>query len=299
MLHFSGNCVLAAEGFTEEFAAEDQMSRFAFQLSLALVSPLAMACGGAAASKSAAAPAQEPAPVVSPSTPTATTATAALSPTERSAQVRAARAACATDAVKQQYEVVDFVTFNRLDDNNWEAVIRARQKGRLLRIGCRYDVKATTTYVYAPPSEDGGNPWGAGGPPKAPAPAVTPEPKPASSTARPDPKPPETRRAEPPKVEPKKPEPKKPEPTKPEPKPTPGASINLNMVADTSARAAIARTRDACLAEATRRRISFDDFDNFRRVAPGEWEAMLVVKTGKTAPRSCRVVVGTGKATIK
>ena len=297
MLHFSGNCVLAAEGFTEEFAAEDQMSRLALQLSLVLAAPLASACGGAAAPKSVAAPAPEPAPVASPATPAAPAAT--LTPAERSAQVRSARAACSTDAVKQQYEVVDFVTFNRLDDNNWEAVIRARQKGKLLRIGCRYDVKAASTYVYAPPSEDGGNPWGPGGPPKAPAPAVTPDPKPASSTARPDAKPPETKRAEPPKAEPKKPEPKKPEPAKPEPKPTPGSNINLNMVADTSARAAIARTRDACLAEAARRKIAFDDFDNFRRVAAGEWEAMLVVKSGKTAPRSCRVVVGTGKATIR
>jgi hypothetical protein len=197
--------------------------------------------------------------------------------------------------VKAKYEVVDFVTFNRLDDNNWEAVIRARQQGKLLRIGCRYDLKAASTYVYSPPSEDGGNPWGPGGPPKAAA----PDSRPPNVTTRPDPKPPETNRAEPPKAEPKKPEPKKPEPAKPAPKPTPGANINLNAVADTSARAAIARTRDACLAEAARRKIAFDDFDAFRRVTAGEWEAMLVMKSGKPAPRSCRVVLGTGKATIK
>ena len=171
MLHFSGNCVLAAEGFTDEFAAEDKMSRFAFPVSVVLVAPWAVACGGAAASKSAA-PVSEPAPVTSSVTAPATTATAEPTPAERSAQVRLARAACSTDAVKAKYEVVDFVTFNRLDDNNWEAVIRARQQGKLLRIGCRYDLKAASTYVYSPPSEDGGNPWGPGGPPKAAAPSA-------------------------------------------------------------------------------------------------------------------------------
>ena len=44
---------------------------------------------------------------------------------------------------------------------------------------------------------------------------------------------------------------------------------------------------------------SFDDFDAFRRVTAGEWEATLLVKSGKTAARSCRVVLATGKATIK
>jgi hypothetical protein len=145
--------------------------------------------------------------------------------------------------------------------------------------------------VYSPPSADGGNPWGAGGPPKTVAAAVTPEPKPASTRA-PESRAPETRRPDP------RPEPK-PEPKKPEPKPVPGANINLNLIPDPAARAAIVRTRDACLAEASRRKIAFDDFDAFHRVDASQWEATLVVKTGKGASRSCRVVIETGKATIK
>jgi hypothetical protein len=292
MLHFSGNCGLAAEGFTEVFAAEDPMSRYALSFTIVLVAPWAMAaCGGAASSKAAAPAVAEPAPVASPVTPPASAAPTAA---EVSAQVRSARAACNTEATKQQYEVVDFVTFNRLDDNNWDAVIRARQKGKLLRIGCRYDLRAATSYVYSPPSVDGGNPWGPAGAPKASAPPAAAtnlgESRPASGTrteAKPEAKKPET-----------KPE-TKPEPKPPAPKPVPGANINLNAVPDTSARAAIARTRDACLAEAARRKIAFDDFDAFRRVAPGQWEAMLLVKSGKGSSRSCRVVLDTGKATIK
>lgn len=264
------------------------MSRFPLLSSLVLVTPLALwSCGGSAASKSAAPPVAEPAPSASTASGPGAGASVTPTPAEVSAQVRATRAACATEAPKQQYEVVDFVTFNRLDENNWEAVIRARQKGKLLRIGCRYDLKASLPYVYSPPSTDGGNPWGPGGPPKPPA-AVQPAPeaKPPVNTrtdARPDAR---------------KPDPK-PEAKKPEPKPVPGASINLSAVPDTSARTAIARTRDACLAEAARRKITFDDFDAFRRVAAGEWEAMLLVKSGKTPSRSCRVVLSTGKATIK
>jgi hypothetical protein len=265
------------------------MSRFAFALSILLVAPCAMAaCGGAASSKAVAPPVAEPAPASSPVTPVATLA---LTPAEVSAQVRSARTACNAEATKQQYEVVDFVTFNRLDDNNWDAVIRARQKGKLLRIGCRYDLKAATSYVYSPPSVDGGNPWGPAGAPKAatttaPAPTTAAETRPAGG-ARTEARP-----------EARKPDPK-PETKAPAPKPVPGSNINLNAVSDTSARTAIARTRDACLAEAARRKIAFDDFDAFRRVAPGQWEAMLLIKTGKGSSRSCRVVIETGKATIK
>jgi hypothetical protein len=79
----------------------------------------------------------------------------------------------------------------------------------------------------------------------------------------------------------------------------PGSTINLNAITDTVARAAIVRTREACLAEAARRRITFDDFDAFRRVDAARWEAMLLVTKGRGASRNCQVDLKSGKATIK
>lgn len=227
------------------------------------------ACGGATARSNTppavdATPAQAAIPAPAPT------------PAEVSAQVRAARAACLAEATKQQLEVIDFVTFNRLDESNWDTTIRARRKGRLVRVGCRYDMRASLPFVYEPASTDGGNPWGPGAPPKPATTPAPPEPKPGSR--------PESR------SEPK---------TVPVAKPIPGATIDLNAVADTSARSAIARTRDACLAEAQRRKISFEDFDAFRRVDAGQWEAQLLIKKGKPASRSCRFDLNSGKATIR
>jgi hypothetical protein len=87
---------------------------------------------------------------------------------------------------------------------------------------------------------------------------------------------------------------------RPKPAPrVPGSDINLDAIADPAARAAIVRTRDACLAEAARRKITFDDFDAFRRVDGSRWEAMLLIRKGRGASRNCQVDVTTGKATIK
>lgn len=249
---------------------------------LAAGTQLLMACGGAGKPATAASSVSEPVPTAAPALSTP-------APAEVSAQVRSARAACSTEATKQQYEVIDFVTFNRLDENNWDSTIRARKKGKLVRIGCRHDLRAGWTYVYDPPASDGGNPWGPGGPPKGST--AAPGTAPASTVAKPaetraEPKPAETR-----------PEPKA--PAKPAPKPAPGSNINLNAVSDTSARTGIARTRDACVAEAGRRKIAFDDFDAFRRVENGQWEAMLLVKANKNTKRACRFDPATGKATIK
>jgi hypothetical protein len=238
-------------------------------------------------------------------TTTAALAAAAPSPAEVSAQVRTARGACSTEATRQQLELVDFVTFNRLDDSNWDSTMRVRRKGRLVRLGCRYDLKAAVTYIYEPSAADGGNPWGAAGPPKAatPTPPPTPPTPPAVAEGRNDsraPSPRPERKAEPAKTEPPKAEPPRSEPkAKPAPPPVPGSNINLNAIADTSARSAIARTRDACLAEAARRKIAFDDFDAFRRVQGTRWEALLLTTKGKGSSRSCQVDVSTGKATIK
>lgn len=228
------------------------------------------ACSGAGKPSPAPGPAAQPVPVAAPAITTP-------APAELSAQVRTTRAACSTEATKQQFEVIDFVTFNRLDENNWDTTIRARRKGKLVRIGCRYDLRAGWTYVYEPPAADGGNPWGPAGAPKAGVamPAQTAAPAPPVPSAKPSPK------------------------VEPAPKSVPGAHINLGAVTDTSARTAIARTRDACLAEAQRRKIAFDDFDAFRRVEGGQWEAMLLIKKGKVSQRSCRLDLVSGKATIK
>lgn len=240
------------------------------------------ATGCAGGGTSGAGPVTVPAPVA---TTTAAPAPVAPTPAEVSAQVRTARGACSTEATRQQLEVVDFVTFNRLDERNWDSTIRVRRKGRLVRIGCRYDLKGAVTYIYEPSAADGGNPWGPAGVPRPMA--ATP---PVTAEGRTDPTTPGSR-AEAPRSEPEK--------AKPVPPPVPGSSINLNAIADSVARSAVAHTRDACLAEAARRKIAFDDFDAFRRVEGTRWEAMLLVKNGKGSTRSCRVDVSTGKATIK
>lgn len=270
------------------------------------------ACSGAGKPSPAPGPAAQPVPVAAPAITTP-------APAELSAQVRTTRAACSTEATRQQFEVIDFITFNRLDENNWDTTIRARRKGKLVRIGCRYDLRAGWTYVYEPPAADGGNPWGPAGAPKAAgvamsaqnaataAAAVPAPPVPSASGAVPST--PTTSsvaasKAVPAKVSPAKVTPPrneaKPSPkAEPAPKSVPGAHINLAAVTDTSARTAIARTRDACLAEAQRRKIAFDDFDAFRRVEGGQWEAMLLIKKGKVSQRSCRLDLVSGKATIK
>ncbi|HYW31780.1 MAG TPA: hypothetical protein VE869_09760 [Gemmatimonas sp.] len=161
------------------------------------------------------------------------------------------------------------MTFDRLDEVNWDATIRARKAGRLLRIGCRYDTVAKLAYVYEPSSADGGNPWGPAGKPAALAGAATaspmsaPLPKSASSPA------------------------------------PPGSTIDLALVSDTTARTAIARTRDACIAEAKRRKITFADFDAFRRIDGARWEAILLLRKDAKSTRSCQLDLASGKATIK
>ena len=241
------------------------------------------------------APSLEPVPVAAPAITTP-------APAEVSAQVRSTRSACATEAAKQQYDVVDFVTFNRLDENNWDTTIRARQKGKLVRIGCRYDLRAGWTYVYTPAASDGGNPWGPGGPPKAssgsgslagasPAYGASAPPSAPGST------PPSTPGSTPPRTTAAAPVPKS-APAPAAPKPTPGSQINLGSIADTTARNAITKTREACLVEAGRRKVPVDDFEAFRRVEGSVWEAMLVVKKARTQ-RSCRMDLASGKATIK
>lgn len=271
-------------------------------LSLCAFGSAMSACAGAAKSTSAAAsaPAPEPVPVASPALTTP-------APAEVSAQVRSTRTACAAEAAKQQLDVVDFVTFNRLDDNNWDTTIRARRKGKLVRVGCRYDLRAGWTYVYEPAAADGGNPWGPGGAPKgtgaagtgatgsvagssgaASPPATTEK---ASSAATSTTRPTATKPASPPVKAPST-------ATPPAPAPKPGAGIVMSSIADTTARSAIMRTREACLAEAGRRKVPVDDFEAFRRVEGTVWEAMLVVKKARTQ-RSCRLDLATGKATIK
>lgn len=268
-------------------------------------------CAGAPKPSSGAleAPASEPVPVAAPAITTPPAA-------EVSAQVRSTRTACGTEAAKQQLDVVDFVTFNRLDENNWDTTIRARRKGKLVRVGCRHDLRAGWTHIYEPAASDGGNPWGPGGPPKPttgsggtyvgstgptgssgattatkPAGATTPPATTPPSATRPTVPPSATRPTAPPAAT-------RPTTTPPAPKPVPGAGINLGSIADTTARSAIARTREACLAEATRRKVAVDDFEAFRRVEGTVWEAMLVVKKARTA-RGCRLDLSTGKATIK
>lgn len=202
-------------------------------------------------------PARAPAPLSAPA------------PAEVSLQVRAARAACAAEVSKQGMELVDFVNFSRLDENNWDSTVRVRRKTKLVRVGCRHDLRAGWTNIYEPAASDGGNPWGPGGAPKSTA--SPPSASPVVPVA----------------------------PVAPVGPATPGSSINLNLVADTTARAAIARTRDACIAEAARRKIRFDDFDAFRRVDAAHWEAMLLIRKDKSDTRSCRFDTGSGKAVIK
>lgn len=272
-------------------------------LSLCAFGGAMSACAGAAKSTSAAAsaPAPEPVPVASPALTTP-------APAEVSAQVRSTRTACAAEAAKQQLDVVDFVTFNRLDDNNWDTTIRARRKGKLVRVGCRYDLRAGWTYVYEPAAADGGNPWGAGGPPKGTGATGPAAPASTSSGAATTPpgsaekasssvataKAPATKSATTPPAT----KPAATPATPPAPAPKPGAGIVMSSIADTTARSAIMRTREACLAEAGRRKVPVDDFEAFRRVEGQVWEAMLVVKKARTQ-RSCRLDLATGKATIK
>ncbi len=244
-----------------------------------LVAGLTLAGWGCASAPKTSAAAQPPTPEP---VPVAAPAITTPAPAEVSAQVRSTRSACAAEAAKQQYDVVDFVTFNRLDENNWDTTIRARQKGKLVRIGCRYDLRAGWTYVYSPAAADGGNPWGPGGPPKATGATTAP----AGTTTAPAIKPTPAAAAP------------KPAPAATTPKPAPGSQINLGSIADTTARNAISKTREACLAEAGRRKVPVDDFEAFRRVEGSVWEAMLVVKKARTQ-RSCRMDLATGKATIR
>lgn len=247
------------------------------------------ACGGGAP-----APETTPSGAVSPAAGggAASPTLSALTPAEASAQVRATRTGCSTELAKQGLEPVDFVTFSRLDNANWNAVIRVRRKGQLTRVGCRYNTGSNTSYVYDATAPDGGNPWGPGGPP--PAPNTPPNAAggagaaatsgtatgtgargtssagqgsgSGSSTASPP--------------------------------PAPGSNINLRLVGDTTARTAISRTRDACLAEAKRRKLAVSDFDSFRRADNDSWEATLVIDKSKSR-RSCRFELATGKATIR
>jgi len=257
-------------------------------LLLAAAACACAACASAPKSSSGAleAPASEPVPAAAP----AITAPPAA---EVSAQVRSTRTACGAEAAKQKLDVVDFVTFNRLDENNWDTTIRARRKGKLVRVGCRYDLRAGWTHIYEPAASDGGNPWGPGGSPKPAtgtgSPAAGAGPASGSSGAAAPTKPVATNAA---------PATARQSAPPPAPKPAPGAGINLGSIADTTARSAITRTREACLAEATRRKVAVDDFEAFRRVEGTTWEAMLVVKKARTA-RSCRLDLSTGKASIK
>ena len=268
------------------------MSRAHSRFLIACATLATTACGGAGASGAgpAAAPVPAETPVPAPPPPAA-----APTQAEVSAQVRSTRSACSAEATKQKLEVVDFVTFNRLDESNWDSTVRVRRNGRLIRVGCRYDLKAAASYIYEPSASDGGNPWGPAGAPKAAAAPVTSGPAPVEpkTDAKAEPRPAPARSE--PKPAPPKPEPK----AEPKAKPVPGSNIDFRAIPDSTARAAIARTRDACLAEAARRRIAFDDFDAFRRVDGTRWEAILLIKKGKGSSRSCQVDVGTGKATIK
>lgn len=264
--------------------------RFIRPVSRSLSLTLALLAGCAAGGSTSGGPssrAPESSPLSAPGTTAAPASQAAatsgasltaLSASETSARVRVTRTACSAEATKGKYEVVDFVTFDRLDEVNWDATIRARKAGRLLRIGCRYDTAARLAYVYEPSSADGGNPWGRAGRPAgtpAPAPSVgAPASSPASSS--------------PPAAVPK-----------PAPPAAPGAGIDLALISDTTARSAIARTRDACIAEAKRRKITFADFDAFRRVDGTRWEALLLLRTNAKATRSCQLDLASGKATIK
>lgn len=254
-------------------------SAFARRGATLLAAVSLVGCGGASKTTAGTVAPPEPEPV-----PVAAPALTTPPPAEVSAQVRSTRAACGADAAKQGLDVVDFTTFNRLDENNWDATIRARRKGKLVRVGCRYDLRGGWTHIYEPAASDGGNPWGPAGPPKTTAAAGTPSggttpPASTGTPSRPAAGAPASTAAS-------------------QPKPAPGAGIVMSSIADTTARSAIARTREACLAEAGRRKVAVDDFEAFRRVEGTVWEAMLVVKKARTS-RSCRLDLATGKATIK
>lgn len=274
-------------------------SAFAHRAAILLAAASLIGCGGASKTSPGAVAPPEPEPV-----PVAAPALTTPPPAEVSAQVRSTRAACGADAAKQGLDVVDFTTFNRLDENNWDATIRARRKGKLVRVGCRYDLRGGWTHIYEPAASDGGNPWGAAGPPKTTTAAGTTTgtsapPAATGTAARPAAGSPASTAASQPKTaSPAAAQPKPAPPAAAQPKPVPGAGIVMSSIADTTARSAIARTREACLAEAGRRKVAVDDFEAFRRVEGTVWEAMLVVKKARTS-RSCRLDLATGKATIK
>jgi hypothetical protein len=73
-------------------------------------------------------------------------------------------------------------------------------------------------------------------------------------------------------------------------------------VRDTVARAAIARTRDGCLAEAARRKLEVEAIDAFQREAGSttRWEATLQVRRrGRLVAQGCTMDLPAGRAVLR
>jgi hypothetical protein len=234
-------------------------------------SVLVVACGGRA-------PVATPAPA--PATGTPDVAALAL----------ATREACTALIEREAAQVIAFATYNRPTETLWDVAVRIRKEGQLTRIGCRYDVSTTRAVLYDPAS-----------PPPLPASAVaaspTPTPAPtapaASGAAATPVAAAPAKAATPPAVAPAKPAAVAPEKR---------LAQDLSWVPDTVARAAMARTRDGCLAEARRQKLEIDAIDSFQREAGSttRWEvALMSVRRNRRTPWQCTFDLSTDRATLR
>lgn len=198
-----------------------------------------------------------------------------------SAQARATREACSALIERDDaMELVDFSTFSRAAEGIWDVSVRVRKGGALSRVGCRHLVITNETVLFdpaTPPALPPGavavtaatpTPTASVATTSTPAPAVSPAP-----AAVPD----------------------------ASPKPDRLAS-DLSWVPDPTARANIARVRDACLAAATRKKLVIESIDSFQRAAGSAtlWEAALVSRRkGKPTPHVCTFDQATQQTVLK
>lgn len=255
------------------------------RLALLVASCVTSACSGG---RPAAAPSPTPAP--------------AVAATDVAAQARATREACAALIEREDAELVDFLNFTRPAEGVWDASARVRRGATLTRVSCRYDVAAARAQLFdaaSPPPLPAASATSAAGGSAPASPGAPAASRPAGTTAGgAAPSAPATTGTPPATAAPAAPAASSAPPAPPAKR----LAQDLSWVPDSTARANIARTRDACLAEAKRRKLTIESIDSFQREAgsASRWEAtMTSLKRGAVQVHPCTHDLATGRTTLK
>jgi hypothetical protein len=204
--------------------------------------------------------------------------------TDFAAQARTTREACSALIERDEaMELVDFSTFTRAAEQIWDAAVRVRQRGALTRLGCRHNLTSNRTELFDPAA-----------PPALPPGTVALATGGATAESKPAPEPPA--KAVVPSTAPTTPA------AVPASPPLDRLAKDLSWVPDSTARANIARVRDACLAEASRKKLAIESIDSFQRMAGSAtvWEAALVSRRrGKAVPHLCTFDQATAKTLLR